>query len=52
MNGQDDFYEVNNEVPFKPFKIIKIEPSQLHEDNIKIRASMTPMSNSEEADFV
>lgn len=41
MNQQDDFFEVTNEVPFKPIKLIKIESLQAREDDFILRASMT-----------
>lgn len=51
MNTQDDFFEVNNEVPFKPIKHIRIESLQLQEQLIHIRVSMT-LVGFPEADFL
>lgn len=41
MSNQDDFFEVTNEVPFKPIKQIKVESVQVKEEQIIVRASMT-----------
>lgn len=51
MSGFDDFFEVNNEVPFKPIKEIKIAHLELAEDIIKIEASMVLQGDSE-AEFI
>lgn len=51
MSGIDDFFEVNNEVPFKPIKEIKIDSLELTEDIVKIRASMVLQGDSE-AEFI
>ena len=41
MNENDDFFEVNNEVPFQAIKSIKIENVEIKEDKIYIKSSMT-----------
>lgn len=37
---EDDFFEVNNEVPFQPIQSIKIESVEVKEQDIHVRAKM------------
>lgn len=37
---EDDFFEVNNEVPFQPIQNIKIESVEVKEHDIHLRVKM------------